>query len=223
MTLGAPSITPIFATPFAVVPTGIPPDLNTALASLFLSRATEDYRDASAPREARCFRSREELFEWPDEPVAQLRRHMLRGICSAVMGVSHHTAAEFNALGLQARARFFIVHADGAIAASSAPMASWYALYCVAAPAPAAARADSGVLRVYAVRAANMFLDAANYQLRAPFAATHHIWRPVPGQMAAFPASILHEVALNRSDGSLVLVGVRVRFAHSKQAALPPW
>jgi hypothetical protein len=222
MASAAPIITPIFATPVAVVASNAPAALHAALASLFLSRATEEYRDAALPPDARCFRSREDLFDWPSEPVAHLRQQMLRGLCSAVMAATSYTEPEFNALGLQARARFAIVRPDGCIPASTAPMASWYALYCVAAPPPAPARADSGVLRLYATRP-NMFHDASNYQLREPFAGSHQVWRPVSGQMAVFPASILHEVALNRTDVDLVLVEARVRFAHGGQEALPPW
>ncbi len=74
-------------------------------------------------------------------------------------------------------------------------MASWYAIYCVAAPAPARARGDSGALRLYGVRDAKMFMDAANWRLRTPFSGTHHLWRLEPGRMAVFPASVLHEIA----------------------------
>jgi len=58
-----------------------------------------------------------------------------------------------------------------------------------------------------------MFMDAANSRLRPPFGAAHHVWRPVSGQMAVFPAAVAHEVALNRSDEDLVLVAARARFA----------
>ena len=102
-------------------------------------------------------------------------------------------------------------------------MASWFALYCVAAPPPAPARVHSAVLRLYAIREGTMFMDAANWRLREPFAGGHHVWRPVPGKMAVFPASILHEVALNRTTSDLVLVSARVRFAHAGQTATPPW
>jgi hypothetical protein len=67
-----------------------------------------------------------------------------------------------------------------------------------------------------------MFMDAANSRLHAPFSGTHHLWRPVPGQLAVFPAGILHAVALNRASGDLTLVMVRVRFAHPG-SVLPPW
>jgi hypothetical protein len=219
----APSIVPIFASPFAEVSLPGCAELNPALVTLFSERATEEYREAELPRDPRCFRSREDLFEWDSEPIRRLRGEMLTGICSAVMAVNLYTVAEFDALKLQARARFIIVRPDGCVPATSAPMASWYALYCVAAPPPTTARTDSALLRLY-TRSGTMFMDAANWRLRPPFpTAHHHHWRPVPGQMAVFPASLLHEVALNRTDGSLLLVGARVRFAHPWQEGTPPW
>jgi hypothetical protein len=223
MTTAVPTLVPIFATPFAVVSIGGPADLNAALASLILSRATEECRDPSAPRDPLCFRSREDLFESDSEAVAQLRWEMLDAVSRAVMAANCYTDAEFDALGVQARARFTIVRPNGGMAGATAPMTSWCAVYCIAAPPPVAARADSAALRLYAVRHASMFLDATNWQLRPPFDVTHYVWRPVPGQMAVFPASILHEVALNRAAQDLLLVTARVRFAHRDQQAQPPW
>jgi hypothetical protein len=222
VTTPAPTLVPIFATPFVVVSLGAA-ELNAALASLFLSRATEAYRDPAVRPDPLCFRSREELFEWPDEAVGHLRRQMLGGICAAARAANSYTDAEFDALRVQVRARFTIVRPDGSLPAATAPMASWYALYCVAAPPPVPARADSGVLRLYATRDARMFMDAANWRLRPPFSGSHHGWAPVAGEMVVFPASILHEVALNRAAADLLLVMARVRFAHAGQTAMPPW
>ena len=106
---------------------------------------------------------------------------------------------------------------------ATAPMASWQALYCVTAPPASQSRPDSGMLRLYGIRDSSMFLDAANYRLQPPFSGGHHVWRPVPGHMAVFSASILHEVALNRTEANLLLVSARVRFAHAAQTAAPPW
>lgn len=223
MTTAAPTLVPIFATPFAVVSISAAADLNAALATLILSRATEEYRDPSLPRDPLCFRGREDLFEWDSEAVTHLRWEMLGGVSGAVMAANCYPDAEFNALGVQARARFAIVRPNGGMQGATAPMASWCAVYCIAAPPPTPARVDSAVLRLYAVRHASMFLDATNCQLQAPFSVTHYVWRPVPGQVAVFPASILHEVALNRAGEDLLLVTARVRFAHRDQQAQPPW
>jgi hypothetical protein len=223
MTTAAPTLVPIFATPFAVVSISAPADLNAALTTLILSRATEEYRDPSAPRDPLFFRGREDFFEWDSEAVAQLRWGMLGAVSGAVMAANCYPDAEFDALGVQARARFAIVRPNGGMPGTTAPMASWCAIYCVAAPPAAPTRADSAALRLYAVRHASMFLDATNCQLQAPFSVTHYVWRPVPGQMAVFPASILHEIALNRAAEDLLLVTARVRFAHRDQQAQPPW
>jgi hypothetical protein len=219
------SIVPIFASPFAVVSIDDGGDLNAALLSLFAERATDAYRDPALPPDALCFRSREDLFDWQDEAVVQLRRRMLAGICDIVMAANLYTEAEFRELGLQVRARFTLVRPDGCIPASTAPMASWFALYCVGAPAGGSSQTNSGMLRLIATRNAQMFIDAANYRLREPFDTSHRVWRPVPGHMAAFPATMLHEVVLNRSDRDLVLVGARVRFARLDEAGreAPAW
>jgi hypothetical protein len=225
MTTPAVNVVPIFATPFAAVSLDGTAELNAALVSLFSERASEAYRDPATPADSLCFRSREDLFEWQDQAAAQLRLRMLGGICDVVMAANLYSETEFRGLGLQARARFTIVRPDGCIPAATAPMASWFALYCVTAPQVPPSQTNSGMLRLFATRNAQMFIDAANYQLRAPFDTSHQVWRPVPGHMAVFPATMLHEVVLNRSDRDLVLVGARVRFARYDEAGreAPAW
>lgn len=215
-------IAPIFATPFAVVPVAEAAQLNRPLSSLLRSRADETQRDPATPADPRCFRGRENLFEWREPEIGALRVAMLGGACGAIMTVNSYSEAEFDALSVQARARLLIVRPDGCVPATAAPMASWYALYCVAAPGDAA-RADSGVLRLYGVRQSTMFMDASNWNLRAPYRTGHHVWRPVPGHMAVFPAAVAHELALNRTGEELLLVAARLRFAAAGQVEAPPW
>lgn len=216
------AVIPLFATPFAAVPLGITPETNAELARLLAARATEAYIDPSARRDPLCFRSREDFLDWDEAPVRELRDRMISGICGAVLASSLSTEAEFDALRVQARARFVLVRPNGCVPVATIPMTSWAAVYCVAAPPVAPARRDSGALRVYALRH-TMFMDAANWNLRPPFAGGHYLWQPEPGHMAVFPASILHEIALNRSSSDLVLVMARVRFAHPSQTGTPPW
>jgi hypothetical protein len=217
------NLAPIFATPFAAVPLAGSGELNPPLLSLFSQRAQEAHRDPAFPPQPFCFRSREDLFEWQVDAVGRLREEMLAALCSVVMAASLYSEAEFDSLAVQARARLVIVRPDGCLPAASVPLASWCALYCVAAPEPPPTRQDSGALRLYESRLTSMFLDAGNSRLRRPFSAGHHVWRPVAGQMAVFPAAVAHEVALNRSHTDLVLVAARVRFATPAQEALPPW
>src|SRR5262252_434617 len=179
----ATTLMPVFATPFAQVSLPVPAALNQSLATLLAARASEERRDPGA-RDPLCYRSREELFEWPDEPVLALRGELLAGLCTAVLATTLHTEAEFDQLGVQARAAFVIIRPDGCLPAQSLPLASWCGIYCVTAPPAPAGRTDSGVLRLYESRLGGMFADATTWRLRPPFAGGHHLWRPEPGRMA---------------------------------------
>jgi len=217
------NVTAMFAVPLVTLPLPGARELNAALAPLFSARATPAYRDPQLRPAPLCFRSREDLFEWPEEAAARLRGAVLGAVCQAVMAANTFTEAEFDAFSIQARARFVIVRRDGALPASSIPLAAWCALYCVAAPSLEPSRPDSAMLRLYESRMANMFLDASNWRLRPPFSPGHQLWRPTPGEIAVFPASIMHEVALNKGDSDLVMVMARVRFARPDMEALPAW
>lgn len=219
----AATLMPIFATPFAEVSLPVGNELNASLAALLTARATEERRDPDQRRDPLCYVSREDLLEWPDDPVAALRSELLAGLCPAVLATTLYTEAEFDRLGVQARARFAIIRADGCLPVQSLALASWCAVYCVAAPPLPPGRADNAVLRLYESRLGAMFADAITWRMRSPFAGGHHLWRPRPGSMAVFPAHLAHEIALNRSQDDLVLVIARIRFANPEQQAVPPW
>jgi hypothetical protein len=78
-------------------------------------------------------------------------------------------------------------------------------------------------LRFYESRLGTMFADATNAAMHMPFTPGHSTWRPVPGQLAVFPAALTHEIALLRSPGQLMLVTVRVRFVAPGQQGLARW
>src|SRR5256885_15670041 len=82
MAVLAPQVVPICATPFGVAGIEDAAALNPVLTALFAARATAQWRDPLAPPGA--FRSRDTLFEWPEEPVHQA----LRGILAAVTAVA---------------------------------------------------------------------------------------------------------------------------------------
>lgn len=223
MNAPAATLSPIFASPF--LSAGLVGVRNDALAALLYKLASEGPRDSQGQPDPLCYSSREDLFDQPDEAVAALKREMLGGLCAAVMAMNPYTEAEFDQLVVQARARFLVVRPDGFVPATTLPVASWCAVYCVAAPpaVPSTTRFDSGVLRLYEPRLGSMFADASNARLKSPFAFAHHTWRPVPGHMAAFPAHLIHEIALNRASGDLLLVRARVRFASPSYEYMPPW
>jgi hypothetical protein len=220
MNATAPIVVPILATPFGVVPLPDASPLNPALSSLFAARMAAD---SSRPANPLCYRSRDDLLEWPEEPVRLLAAAIIRGVYAVVESVNDFSDAQLREFQLEARGWFTIVKPDGCVPAASLPNTAWCGIYCVAAPAASSTRADSGVLRLYESRLGTMFHDPTHSVMRMPFKPNHCSWRPVPGQLAVFPASLTHEIALLRSAGELVLVTVRVRFAAPGQQGIPRW
>jgi hypothetical protein len=216
-------VVPIFATPFGVVTLPEADELNGELSALFTARAVDTWRDPRRPRGSHAFSSRDDLTEWPEEAVRKLMGQMLRGVSSVAASVSDLDAGQFAALSIQARAWFTIVRSDGSVPSMSYPNSSWVGIYCVASPAPAAARFDSGMLRMHESRLGTMFQDPAGTAIRIPYRPGHYNWRPVAGQMAVFPAAITHEIALLRASGALVIVTARVRFVGTGDSWMPPW
>ena len=222
MTAFDPLVMPIFATPFGLATVPEAAELNPAAVQLFAERAVPERADP-ASRDPLMFRSRDDLLQWPDEPVRRLAAGIMGAALSVVRLLNELTDEQFASFQLQARAWFTIVRPDGNVPSDSHSNAAWCAVYCVAAPEPSLNRHDSGLLRLHESFRATMFSDATNTVLRAPYQAGHSTWQPVPGQLAVFPASITHEIALHRGAGELLLVTALLRFVAPGQTGMPWW
>ena len=214
-----PEVVPLFATPFGVVTLSAARSATAALAGLFTTRALE--AGAGPPTGAFC--SPDDLGQGQEPPVTQLLQEMLAGVTAVAASISDLDAAQFSALRREARSWFTVIWGNGYLPPHSHPNTSWAAVYCVAAPPASPTRQDSGVLRLHEFRPGGMFVDSAQGARRMPYRPGHCTWRPVPGQMAVFPATIVHEIALLRADTPLILVTARVRFVGVDQPWMPPW
>jgi hypothetical protein len=149
---------------------------------------------------------------------------ILEAVTAVARSISDLSDAQFAALRTQMRAWYTLIIPNGSVPATSYPNTSWCAIYCVAAPAPSVARYDSGTLRLHETSRATMFSDASNSVTRQPYTPGHSTWRPVPGQVAIFPASVIHEVAMLRVEqGSLLLVTALLRYFGAAQTGMPWW
>jgi hypothetical protein len=222
MTAPRPQVVPIFATPFGVVSVRDAESLNPRVAALFAERRTPE-RAEPTNRQAFTFRSRDDLFDWSEEPVRKLAGGIIEAVVAVVRSFNDYSDEQFAAFKLQARAWFTVVQPDGCVPSTNYPNAAWCALYCVDAPQVAKDRFDSGVLRLHESFRATMFSDATNTLTHMPYRPGHNTWRPVPGQLAVFPAAITHEIALLRGSGSLVLVTALMRFVAPEQSGMPWW
>ncbi len=216
----APIVLPLFATPFGIVTVPEAEYLNPQLVDLILQRTS---RDPVQHANFKVYRSQEDLFNRTEPAARALTSEMCRGVCSVVETLNAFEPGQLRSFKLEARGWFTIVEQNGFLPATSYPLTAWCAMYCVAAPEPCATRQDSGVLRLYESRLGTMFQDATNSLMRVPFTPGHYAWRPVPGQLAVFPASLTHEIALVRSAGSLILVTARLRFVAPGQQGMGRW
>lgn len=219
----APHVVPIFATPFGVAALPGAQILNAALAALFDAHAAREERTAAGRQGRSAFVSRDDLLDWTEDPVRKALREILAGVTSIAASISELSSDELSSLQLQARAWFTIVRPNGCVPATSYPNTSWVAVYCVMAPESSQERLDSGVLRMHESRMDTSFQDPAHQRLRVPYRRGHYTWRPVPGEMAVFPAALTHEIATVRAAGALTLLTARTRFVGASGAWMPPW
>jgi hypothetical protein len=220
MIAAPPIVLPLFATPLGIVTVPKAEDLNSQLVDLFMQRTPRDRAPHSKPI---VYRSHDDMFDWPEQAARALATEIFLGTCSVVETLNAFEPGQLSSFSLEARGWFTIVEQNGSLPAASYPLTAWCAMYCVAAPEPCATRQDSGVLRLYESRLGTMFQDATNSVMRVPFTPGHYAWRPVPGQLAVFPASLTHEIALVRSAGKLILVTARVRFVAPGQQGVGRW
>jgi len=220
--MSAPSfVVPIHAVPFAILPLEEGASMNPALHAAFATRAAAQ-ADGPQPHALR-YLGREDLTESRDPQMQHLLAAIYRGIVAVVREVNAMDDAQLRSFTMQARARFTIVRPDGCLPPANHPLSAWCAVYCVAAPPASATRADSGLLRILESRLGTSFADATTANMRLPYRPGHYAWRPVPGQMAVFPAGLSHEIALLRAQEPLVLVTVRARFVSPLQEGVGHW
>lgn len=220
MTEFQPHVVPIFAMPFgmAVVPGA--ETFNPEVAALLSQRATPERADP-ANRQAFTYRSRDDLLEWTDEPVRKATTVMINAVLGVARTINEFTDERFASFRVQARAWYTIVRTDGCVPSGNYANAAWCSVYCVASPPESPTRFDSGVLRLHESMRSTMFADATTSSTLLPYRPGHNSWRPVPGEVVVFPASLTHEIALLRSPGELILMSALVRFVAPGQTGMP--
>ncbi len=213
------SVLPILSTPLGIVQLPAAEVLNSTLAALFVAN-----RQETMPPGANVgWHGQDDLFQRTEPSVRELSAEIIRGVYSVIDSVNNFPPGQLQSFTLQARGWASILRQNGSVPASHFPLTAWCAIYCVAAPAPASTRADSGVLRLHESRLGTMFHDATNATMRIPFTLGHFTWRPVPGQLAVFPAYLTHEIAPLRSLGELIPVTSRLRFVAACQNGFSRW
>lgn len=218
-----PTIVPIHATPLGVTPLPEAAKWNAAVADILTRRAAGEVARGSPAADPLVHLGTDDAMAWSDEPVRATLAEVMRGVAWMARSVNQFAPGQFESLAPQARAAYVIVNQGGALGARNHPMSAWTAVYCVAAPEPAADRSDSGRLRIYETRMYPMFADATTDTMALPYRPGHYGYQLSPGVLAIFPGGALYEIAPVRGAGRLAALIVQARFVAPGQKGVSGW
>ena len=187
-----------FSTPLATARNARCESLNSRLCALFLARELEPYRHTTQipTQVGSVFESRFDLFEWPDEPVRELRAFVDEALCGLVATINDYSAAQMAAFSIGYESWFHITRNGGYQSSHYHPNATWSGIYCVDPGDPVPGRAESAQVKFYDPRGpiTQMHFDAGNRQLDQRFGSIPVYLSHQTGQLVMFPSWLMHEV-----------------------------
>lgn len=173
--------------------------LNPKIKALLLAREAQGERYAnpnpSLVQQAGVFESDFDLFSWPESCIQALRQFCWTTLGRSLAELNGYSAEDMKRLQIFSHTWFHVTRHGGFTIMHTHPMASWSGVYCVDPGETPADRPESGVLRFHNPHHySNLFLDAGNQNLKAPY--HHGTWniRFSPGQLVLFPSWLQHEV-----------------------------
>lgn len=210
-------IAPAFAVPFVLIDHPQPDELNRRLRELFIAREREGQRWANpeplVERNEKLFESNFQLFDWPDQPVQELRDFCWTQLYRAVRELNGYSLDELKRLHVAAESWFHITRKGGYFALHNHPMHSWSGVYCVSPGEDSSGIRDSGLLSFINPMAANtMFIDMAIARFGHPFNYGPRNFQLKAGQLVLFPSWVLHEVRPFWGEGERITVAFNARF-----------
>jgi uncharacterized protein (TIGR02466 family) len=210
-------IVPAFAVPF--IETDLPQceALNAQLRELLLAReaAGERYRNPATSMRINpgLFESDFTLFAAPEPAIQQLREFCWGALSRAIAQLNGYSAAQMARLEIASHTWFHITRKGGYFGLHNHPMASWSGAYCVDAGEGNGGHPESGALHfANPLQLANMFVDAANNHIRAPYGMTGKTYHFRPGQLVLFPSWVNHEVLPFQGEGTRITVAFNCWF-----------
>ncbi len=210
------TINPIFSVPFAFDQLADCASVNQQLRELFIRRESQGARFANpnpyTPRNTQLFESNFDVFTWPDAAIAVLREFCLARLVQTVAELNQYDSARMARLNIITDAWFHITRRGGFFGVHNHPMASWSGVYCVSSGENDADQPDSGKLS-FVNPMAQMYLDAGNSQLQAPFQLGNYAFNLQAGQLIVFPSWLAHQVMPFYGEGERITVAFNCSMA----------
>ncbi|WP_210244157.1 putative 2OG-Fe(II) oxygenase [Arenimonas fontis] len=210
------TLSPMFAVPAALAKMPDCAELNRELRELFLVKAAEGdkYRNPEpfTHRNAALFESNFRLFDWPQPCVTRLRDFCLANVYRTIRELSGYDTETLRRLHIATEAWFHVTHRGGYFGPHNHPMHSWSGVYCVCQEGDDP-ESDSGKLALINPHAmSTMYVDMANFRMKAPYSMANRMIRLSPGDLLIFPSWLLHEVLPYEGDGVRITVAFNARF-----------
>lgn len=210
-------INPVFAVPLIQDTYPEAASENIAIRELLLSRESAGslYANSnpSLKQQPGVFESDFTLFSWPDPCIQKLRAFCWSALGQTLQSLNRYSSEEMQRLQIFSHTWYHVTRNGGFTIMHTHPMASWSGVYCVDPGTTPQDRPESGVLRFHNPHHySNLFLDAGNLRLKAPY--HHGTWshRFKAGDLVLFPSWLQHEVLPFYGDDERITIAFNCWF-----------
>jgi Putative 2OG-Fe(II) oxygenase len=190
--------------------------LNRELEALFHRYADNPQAYANpnpiVERNGALFESRFQLFDWPQEPVQQLRRFCLSTLYGTIGELCGYDDSTLSRLHMAAESWFHLTQRGGYFGVHNHALHSWSGVYCVRHDGDDPNSASGRLSFINPNAAASMYMDMAIMNLKPPFGFGPVNLRLQPGQLVIFPSWLLHQVLPYEGDSTRITVAFNARF-----------
>ena len=191
-----------------------PQSLAGELAEFIVSHATEDRRHPSPPqrRHEGVFESTFDFLTWDYPVIEQFRNAFFGYVARFVKAANDMSDEEVRSLRFDQHCWFHLTTSGGYFQPHNHANASWSAVYCVS-PGDATPVDDSHAGHiVFDDPRSNMFMDAANRNMRRDLSFNAVRLRLTPGEIVIFPSYLLHWVEPYTGDSPRITIAANFWF-----------
>lgn len=151
------------------------------------------------------FESTFDFFAWPEACVQELK-HFCQSTLKTFIASLVKQPEQLRNVSLHSHTWFHVTRKGGYFGLHNHGMASWSGVYCVD-PGDVSDHPESGLLQfINPMAERNMFSDAANSHLNAPYSFNNSGYKLRPGQLVLFPAWLTHQVLPYQGDRPRITV-----------------
>lgn len=209
-------LSPMFAVPGVIAQLPACEVLNRELRELFLARAAEGdkYRnpDPFTHRNEALFESNFRLFDWPQPCVRKLREFCFQTLYRMIGELNGYDKDTLRRLHMASESWFHVTRRGGYFGPHNHPMHSWSGVYCVSHDGDDPESASGKLTMINPSAMSTMYVDMANFNMKAPYRMTNQMLRLRPGELVLFPSWILHHVMPYEGDDIRITVAFNARF-----------